>query len=342
MIRAVVPLNAIGRSTTMTMRTFVCALMFVTCAPTSAVYAQAQSPLIGFVNNGSPKSYTTLVAAFRDGLGAAGFEEHRNVAIQYRWAYDDNSRLPVLIQNLIEARVSLIAATGGTPVPLAARNATKAVPVVFAIGADPVKMGLVASFNRPGGNITGVSFLANTLLAKQIEILHELAAKDAVLGYLSNPANPNAESDAVAVMSAVAKLGRRLVMAKATTPAEIDAAFAKFVQERVGALLIFPDALFTSNRERLIALLSQHKLPGVYNSREFAVAGGLIGYGANQTEAYRQAGNYAGRILKGEKPGDLPVVQSSSIQLVVNLKTAKILGVDVAQTLLARADEIIE
>ena len=190
--------------------------------------------------------------------------------------------------------------------------------------------------------MTGVSFLANALLAKQIEILHELAAKDAVLGYLSNPANPNAEADAVAVTSAVAKLGRSLVMVKATTAPEIDAAFAKFVQQNVGALLIFPDALFTSNRNRLIALLSQHKLPAVYNSREFAVAGGLIGYGANQSDAYRQAGNYAGRILKGENPGDLPVVQSSSIQLVVNLKAAKSLGVDVAQTLLARADEIIE
>lgn len=307
-----------------------------------AVWAQTPGASIGFVNNGSAKSFVGLVKDFQRGLAEVGFEEGRNVAIQYRWADGDNSRLPALLEDLVERRVSLIATTGGSAVPLAARKAAKTIPIVFAIGADPVKMGLVPSLNRPGGNLTGVSFLANALLAKQIEILHEATSKDAVLGYLSNPANPNAEVDAAVVRSAVAKLGRKLVIVKAINSGEIDTALLALAQQNVRGLLIFPDALFTSNREHLVELVSRYKLPSVYNSREYAAAGGFIGYGAKQSDAYRQAGSYVGRILKGEKPAELPVIQSSSIEMVINLRAAKALNVDVPQTLLARADEIIE
>jgi putative ABC transport system substrate-binding protein len=246
------------------------------------------------------------------------------------------------MQDLVQRRVNVIVATGGTPTALAAKAVAEAIPIVFAIGADPIKFGLVTSLNRPGGNVTGVSFLANTLLPKQLEVLHETVAKDAVIGFLVNPANPNADSDTADVVSSAAKLGRKLAIARATKPSEIDAAFSSLLDRQAGALLIFPDALFTSLREPLIALLARHKMPAIYNSRDFAVSGGLIGYGANQVEAYRNAGLYAGRILKGEKPANLPVMQSTTVDLVVNLKAAKMLGIEIPQTLLARADEIIE
>lgn len=300
--------------------------------------AQSTKPLVGFVNNGAANIFGPLFAAFQRGLGEAGFADGQ-VVIEDRWAEGDNSRLPALLEDLVRRRVNVIAATGGTPTALAAQAASGAIPVVFAIGADPVKFGLAASFNRPGGNTTGVSFLANALLAKQVEVLHETVAKDVVLGFLINPVNPNADSDTA---SAAAKLGRKLVIVKAQRPSDIATAFSLLVDQKVGALLIFPDALFTSLREQLVALVLRHKLPALYNSRDFAVSGGLIGYGANQGEAYRHTGAYVGRILKGEKPAELPVMQSTAVDLVVNLKTAKALGIEVPQTLLARADEIIE
>lgn len=323
-------------------RELACLLVGAVAWP-SAAMAQRSKPLVGFVNNGSSGSYGLLIAEwFRRGLREAGFVEGQDVAIEYRWADGDNDRLPAMVQDLVQRGVSVIVATGGTATALAAKAEAGVTPVVFAIGGDPIKFGLVASLNRPGGNTTGVSFLANALLAKQLEVLHEAVPKDATIGLLSNPANPNAESDTAEVVSAAAKLNRKLVVVKAKTKSDIDQAIASLVQQKVGALLIYPDALFTSLRSQLLALVSRHKLPALYNSREFAAAGGLIGYGAKQAEAYRYAGIYTGRILKGEKPGELPVMLSAAVELVVNLKTAKALGIEIPQTLLARADEIIE
>jgi len=323
-------------------REFVALLGAISAALPLAAIAQPSIPLIGFISNGSQKSYERLVAVFRAGLAEAGYEEGRNVAIEYRWAEGENGRLPDLVQDLVRSRVVTIVATGGTPTLLAAKEASARIPVVFAIGADPVKLGLVASLNRPGGNMTGVSFLANTILAKQVEILHEIVGKEAAIGFLVNPSNPNAGTDTDDVVAAANTLGRKLIIVKASTQSEIEAAFSSFAQATIGGLLIFPDALFTSQRDFLLGLLRFQKLPAVYNSRDFAIAGGLIGYGARQSDAYRQAGVYAGRILKGEKPSDLPVIQSTSIELVVNLNTAKSLGITIPLALLGRADEVIE
>lgn len=304
------------------------------------VFAQSSKPVVGFVNNGASGSFTTHLAAFRKGLNETGVADGA-VAIETRWAEGNSSRLPGLIQDLVQRRVDVIAATGGTATPLAAKAASGTVPVVFAIGGDPIKFGLVASLNRPGGNMTGVSFLANALLPKQLEVLHEAVAKDAIVGFLVNPANPNAEPDTAVVTSAAAKLGRKLVVVKAKAKGEIDVALTSLAHQKAGALLIFPDALFTSAFPQLLTHASQHKLPTLYN-RDFALAGGLIGYGANQVEAYRFAGSYVGRILKGEKPAELPVMQSTAVELIVNLETAKAFGIEIPQTLLARADRIIE
>jgi len=305
------------------------------------VRAQSSQPVVGFINNGSAAAFAALAAAFQKGMAETGYVDGQNVIIEHRWAEGDNNRLPAFVAEFVQRRVAVIAATGGTASPIAARPAATTIPVVFAIGADPVKFGLVNSLNRPGGNMTGVSFLANSLLPKQVEVLHEIVGKDAIVGLLINPANPNAESDTRAVVAAAALLRHRTVTERAETEAEIASAFAALTAQHIGALLIFPDALFTSFRQQLVALAARHKVPTLYNSA-FAASGGLIGYGAKQTEAYRNAGIYTGRILRGDKPADLPVMQSSTVELVVNLKTAKSLGIEIPQTLLARADEVIE
>jgi putative ABC transport system substrate-binding protein len=308
----------------------------------SVAWSQSREPLVGVIHNGSPAIFAPLIDTFRRGLGDAGYVDGQSVTIEYRWAEGDNSRLPALVSDLVQRGPAVIAATGGTAVPLAARAAGGTIPVVFAIGGDPIKFGLVASLNRPGGNMTGASFLANSLLAKQVEILHEAIGRDAVIGFLVNPTNPNAEADTREVVSAAAKLQHKLITERAKTLGELDTAFMALIRQRINALLLFPDALFTNQRQQVVALAARHKLPTLYNSREFAAAGGLIGYGAKQGEAYRVAGLYAGRILRGDKPADLPVVQSSSVELVINLKTAKALGLTVPPALLARADAVIE
>jgi putative ABC transport system substrate-binding protein len=297
--------------------------------------------VVGFVNNGSAGSFVSHLAEFRKGIAGAGIADG-HVVIETRWAEGNNSRLPGLMQELVQRRVDVIAATGGTATPLAAKAASGTVPIVFAIGGDPIKFGLVVSLNRPGGNITGASFLANALLPKQFEVLHEAVAKETIIGFLVNPTNPNAEPDIAIVTSAAAKLGRKLIVVKATAKGEIDAALVSLAHQKAGALLIFPDALFTGAFPQLLAHAKQQKLPTLYNSRDFALAGGLIGYGADQMEAYRFVGSYVGRILKGEKPAELPVMQSTAVELIVNLDTAKALGIEIPQTLLARADRIIE
>jgi putative ABC transport system substrate-binding protein len=323
-------------------RDFISLLGGAAAAWPRTVRSQPAMPVIGFLNNGSSNAYLRQVAAFRQGLAEAGYEEGRNVAVEYRWAKSENDRLPALVQDLVQRHVDVIAATGGTATALAAKAAATSVPIVFAIGADPIKFNLVASMNRPGGNMTGVSFLSNLLLAKQVEILHETISKNTVIGFLVNPTNPNSEVDTNEVLAAAATLGRRIFVVKASTGAEITAAFSSLAQQQVGALLIFPDTLYVDQRDQLLTLASHQKLPTLYNSREFAAAGGLIGYGSRQTDAYRQAGLYTGRILNGEKPAELPVIQSTTVELIINQKTARALGITVPQALISRADEVIE
>lgn len=307
-----------------------------------AARAQQPMPVVGFLNNGSAEAFAPHRAAFAQGLSDAGYVDGQNVTIEFRWAEGDNSRLPALVADLAGRPAALIAATGGVASALAAKSGTTTIPVVFAMGADPVRFGLVASLNRPGGNITGVSYLANTILEKQIEMLHESVSKVTAIGFLVNPANPNAEQDMIAGAAASRAFGHEPIIGKASTEKEIEAVIAALVAQRAGAIVIFPDALFTSHIDQLVALTTEHLLPAIYNSRAFAQDGGLMSYGTDQSSAYRKAGVYAGRILKGEKPADLPVQQSTTVELVVNLKTARKLGVNFPLTLLGRADDVIE
>jgi putative ABC transport system substrate-binding protein len=299
-------------------------------------------PVVGLLDSGSPETYAHLVAAVSQGLGEIGYVEGQNVAIEYRWAEGQYHRLPALLGDLVARQVAVIVATGGTATALAAKSATSTIPIVFAIGGDPVKFGLVASLNRPGGNLTGVSFLSNTLVAKRFELLNETIPKAARIGFLVNPTNPNSESDTSAAMQAANTLGHELLIAKASAEDDFDGAFAVLIEQRSEALVIFPDALFTSRRDRIVTFAARHMLPAIYSSREYTMAGGLMSYGANQADAYRRAGSYAGRILKGEKAADLPVQQSTKIELILNLKTAKALGLTFPITLLGRVDEVIE
>jgi putative tryptophan/tyrosine transport system substrate-binding protein len=310
--------------------------------PLAARAQQPAMPVVGFLNNGSANAFAPHVAAFQQGLGEAGYVEGQTVKIEYRWANGDNGRLPALVAELVGRSVTLIAATGGVASALAAKSGTTIIPVVFAMGGDPVRFGLVASLNRPGGNITGVSYLANSILEKQIEMLHESVSRVMSIGFLVNPANPNAEQDMITAAAASRAYGHEPIIGKAGTESEIDAAIAALVEQRAGAIVIFPDALFTSRIDQLVKLMTDHRLPAIYNSRAFAQRGGLMSYGTDQPLAYRQAGGYAGRILKGAKPADLPVQQSTTVNLMVNLKTAKALGVSFPLTLLGRADEVIE
>jgi putative ABC transport system substrate-binding protein len=308
--------------------------------PLAARAQQPAMPVIGFLNAGTAGAYAPYVTPFRRGLAAAGYEEGRSLTIEYRWAEGETERAPALVADLVRRQVAVIVVTASTALVLAAKAATPSIPIVFAIGADPVKFGLVASLNRPGGNATGVSFLANLLAAKQLELLHETVPKAVMIGFLVNPDNPNAATDAAEVQVAANALGLTLIVANARDDNDIDAALASMVQRQASALLIGADALF--RRDRIAALTVRHALPAITNARDFALAGGLLSYGADLQEAYYQAGVYAGRILKGEKPADLPVVQSTKFELVVNLRTAKALGLELPPILLARADEVIE
>jgi putative tryptophan/tyrosine transport system substrate-binding protein len=324
-------------------RTFVSLIGGAGAAWAGSAFAQpAPLPIVGFVNNGSQKGFANLFAKFRQGLGDRGFIEGQTVGIEARWADGRDDRLHDLISELVERRASVIVATGGSRVSLVARAVTTSVPVVFVMGGDPVKLGLVKSLNKPASNLTGVSVLSNGLLAKQIAILHETIARAATIGFLVRPANPNAENDIKSVTAASEALGHRLVVAKANSEAEIASAVAGLVQSGSEALVIFPDVLFASNVAELAKLAESYKLPAIYNVVDFATAGGLLCYGADENDAYRQAGIYAARILKGEKPEELPVMQSSRFELVLNLKTAKAFGMSPSPTLLATVDQVIE
>jgi putative ABC transport system substrate-binding protein len=310
--------------------------------PLVARAQQTAMPIVGFLSSRSPRESEIHTAAFRRGLSETGFVEGQNVAIVYRWAEGHYERLSALASELVGLRVSVILAGGGAPSALAAKAATATIPVVFVMGDDPVKQGLVASFNRPGGNLTGVSFLTGELGAKRLGLLCELVPNAGAVALLLNPDDPGAELQRRDVQMAAKALGRRLLVLHARTEAEFEPNVALIARENVGALVVQNDPFFDSRRDQLLALAARHGVPAIYHIREFPVAGGLMSYGANLAEAYRQIGNYTGRILKGEKPADLPVVQPTKFELVINLNTAKVLGLTVPPSLLARADEVIE
>jgi putative ABC transport system substrate-binding protein len=310
--------------------------------PLAARAQQPAMPVIGLLSAGSQQSDAARLIAFRQGLNEIGYVEGRNLASEYRWADNQYDRLHVLAVELLGRRATVIVAIGGPAPAVAAKAATRTVPIVFTVGGDPVKLGLVASLNRPGGNVTGVTTLANIVVAKQFEVLHEAVPKAAVVGFLVNPANPNVETDTKEAQQATRTLGLQLRVVHASTEHDIDAAFASFVRQRVDAGVVLPDALFNSRANQIVALAARYALPTIYSLREFPSVGGLMSYGTGLADAYRQAGVYTGRILKGEKPEDLPIVQATKVELVINLKTAKALGITFPLTLLGRADEVIE
>jgi ABC-type uncharacterized transport system substrate-binding protein len=305
----------------------------------SGFWARVRVTTIGFLGPASADGYASFVEGFRQGLNVAGFVEGRNAAVEYRWADNQLDRLPALAAELVARRVF----TGGaTAAVLAAKAATSSIPIVFAIGADPVKFGLVVSMNRPGNNVTGVSFLGNTLIAKQLQLLQGLLPASSVIGVLVNPSNPNAVSDSTQAQAAATSLRLKVHVVHTVAERDFDAAFDDLGRAQVSAVLVFPDALFTGARGRLAELATRHKLPVLYPDRSYAEAGGLMSYGSSRTDAFREAGIYVGRILRGEKPSELPVIQASKFELVINLKTARALGLEIPPTLLALADEVIE
>jgi putative ABC transport system substrate-binding protein len=310
--------------------------------PRAARAQQPAIPVIGFLHPGSPEANAKFVTGFRKGLGEAGYVEGRNVAIEYRWGHGEIGRLPELAADLIRRRVTVIVTPGSIAAALAAKAATATIPIVFVVGADPVEAGLVVSLNRPGGNVTGISSMNNGLAAKQLGLLHQLLHRDARFAVLVNPGNPQSQSVITDVRAAAAAMGQQLEILTATTKRDISPAFSDAVQKRADALLISTDPLFTNRPVQLATLAARHAMPTVYALREFAEVGGLMSYGSNFIDLFRQAGSYTGRVLKGEKPADLPIVQATKFELVVNLQTAEALGLDVPATLLALADEVIE
>ena len=303
---------------------------------------QSAMPVIGYLESRSPDGMTDRLRAFRQGLKDTGYVEGENVRIEYRWAENQVDRLPVLAAELIRQRVSVIATTGGPEVALAAKAATMTIPIVFGVTEDPVPYGLVASHSRPGGNATGVNFLITELGSKQLGLLHELIPAAARVGLLVNPKSLLTERTMRDVTTASSAIGLQVDVVQASDSREIESVFKTLVHNKADALLVGPDAFFVSRRLQLAILAARHALPAVYNVREYAEAGGLMSYGTNVRDAYREIGVYVGRILKGATPADLPVVQSSKFELVINLLTARALGIDVPPNLLARADEVIE
>jgi putative ABC transport system substrate-binding protein len=309
--------------------------------PLAARAQQPAMPVIGLLNPGSPEALRQSLAAFNAGLKESGYVEGQNLAVDYRFAEGRFDRLPALASDLVRRQVAVLV-VGSTPAALAAKQATATIPIVFTTGSDPVQDGLVASLNRPGGNLTGVYMFASGLEAKRLGLLHEMVPKATTIAVLINPNFSDAENQLRDVQGAAARLGVQLVVVRANAESDFDAAFATLVQKRVGALLVCASPFFNAKRQQLVVLAARHAVPAIYEWRDFAAAGGLMSYGTSLADAYGQAGVYAGRILKGAKPGDLPVVQSTRFEFVINLSTAKALGIEVPPTLSARADAVIE
>jgi putative ABC transport system substrate-binding protein len=310
--------------------------------PLAARAQQPSVPVIGFLSSVSPGPFAQHVIAFRQGLNERGYVEGQNVAVEYRWAEGRYDRLAGLAAELVHRNVAVIFASGGPPSALAARAATIAIPIVFILASDPIKLGFVTSLNHPGGNATGVNIFNVEVEPKKLEILHELVPKATKIGVLVNQRNTSAQTIVTELQTAADALGLQIYIVNAATEAEFGAAFTTLGQQQAGALVVASDPFFNNQRETLVALAAQHALPAIYEFPEFVVAGGLVSYGSILTDAYRQAGVYTGRILKGEKPADLPVVQPTKFELAINIKTAKTLGVEVPQTMLVGADEVIE
>jgi putative ABC transport system substrate-binding protein len=323
-------------------RDFITLLGGAAAWPVTARAQQAAMPVIGFMSARSPGDSAHLVEAFRQGLKDGGFVEGQNVTVEYRWAHGDYSRLPALARELVDRGVAVLLGIGGDASALAAKAATSTIPVVFGMGSDPVQAGMVASLNRPGGNVTGVNLLANDLEPKRLGLLNELVPGTVMTGALLNPKFPPATQQAKELREAAQAIGRPLIIFYASNDAELDAAFAALTERRAGALLSGADPFFDTRRDRIIRFAAQRQLPTIYHFREYALAGGLMSYGVSVTDAYRHFGAYAARIVHGAKPADLPVMQSVKFELVINLRTAKALGLELPAKLLALADEVIE
>ena len=323
-------------------RQFISAIGGATVAWPLAARAQPAMPVIGFLSSLSSSYITSRMPPFRQGLNELGYVEGQNVAIEYRLAEGQYDRLPGLAADLIDRKVAVIVAAGGTDPAKAAKAATATIPIVFVSAADPVKAGIVTSLNQPDGNVTGVSVLGSVVEAKRVGLLNEIVPGAAPIGVLLNPTYPDADVELKQAQDAARAINRQLIIVRATTDTEIDAAFATFARQGAGALLVTADVLFASRREQLVSLAARFKLPAIYSQREFAETGGLISYAPDYAAGYRQAGNYIGQVLKGAKPTELPIMQSTKFELIVNLKTAKAFGIVLPPTLLATADDVIE
>jgi putative ABC transport system substrate-binding protein len=323
-------------------REFITFLGGAAASPLAAHAQQSAMPVVGFMSGRSPEDSKHLVAAFRQGLSEAGFVEGQTIVIEYRWGLGQYDRMPALAADLVNRQVAVLVGVGGDVSALAAKRATSTIPIVFGTGSDPIKAGMVESLARPGGNATGYSLLTNQMEPKRLNMLHDLVPGAAVIGVLLNPNFPPAARQLQDLEEAARTIGQKLFVSKASNDVALNAAFTSLVQQRVEALLVAADPYFDTRRDEIIAFANQNRLPAIYQFREYAIAGGLISYGPSITDLYRQAGIYAGRILKGAKPADLPVVQPTTFDFVINLKTAKAIGFTVPQGLVNAADEVIE